>query len=93
MALAGNWQNLPEGSHLDEYLVHEREACFHNDATVDLYSSCKISANFYRREGAPGVSTDGWAMGPREVELAACGTFFLRQPRGEGDELFSEETK
>ncbi len=27
-------------------------------------------------------------MGPREVELAACGAFFLRNPRGEGDELF-----
>ena len=27
-------------------------------------------------------------MGPREVELAACGSFFLREPRGEGDELF-----
>lgn len=26
-------------------------------------------------------------MGPREVELAACGTFFLREPRGEGDEV------
>jgi hypothetical protein len=27
-------------------------------------------------------------MGPREVELAACGTFFFRDPRGEGDDLF-----
>jgi hypothetical protein len=26
-------------------------------------------------------------MGPRELELAACGAFFLRDPRGEGDEL------
>jgi len=29
----------------------------------------------------------GWACGPREVEMAACGTFFLREPRGEGDEV------
>jgi hypothetical protein len=27
-------------------------------------------------------------MGPREVELAACGSFFMREPRGEGDDLF-----
>jgi hypothetical protein len=26
-------------------------------------------------------------MGPREVELAALGVAFLRDPRGEGDEL------
>jgi hypothetical protein len=26
-------------------------------------------------------------MGPREVEMAACGLFFLRDPRGEGDEV------
>ena len=31
----------------------------------------------------------GWAMGPREVEAAACGGFFLRDPRGEGDEVLS----
>ena len=30
----------------------------------------------------------GWACGPREIELAATETFFLREPRGEGDELF-----
>ena len=27
-------------------------------------------------------------MGPREVELAACGTFFARESRAEGDGLF-----
>jgi hypothetical protein len=26
-------------------------------------------------------------MGPREVEMAATGLFFLRDPRGEGDEI------
>ena len=30
----------------------------------------------------------GTPMGPREVELAACGSFFLREPRPEGDDLF-----
>jgi spore maturation protein CgeB len=88
VALAGNWQALEEHSPLAGYLVHEREACFHNNDTVDLYSSCKASANLYRREGAAGISEPGWSVGPREVELAACGTFFLRDPRPEGDDLF-----
>lgn len=88
VALAGNWQQLGDDSPLTPYLVHDRGVCFHNDATVDLYSSCKASANIYRREAAADEYSDGWAIGPREVELAACGTFFLRDPRPEGDELF-----
>jgi hypothetical protein len=27
-------------------------------------------------------------MGPREIEMAACGLFFLRDPRPESDEVF-----
>ena len=48
-----------------------------------------MSANLYRKEASDGGTSDGWAMGPREVELAACETFFLREPRGEGDEVLS----
>lgn len=59
-----------------------------NDQAADLYRGSKMSFNLYRVEAnEPGLS-DGWAMGPREVELAACGTFFARNPRVEGDELF-----
>ena len=87
VALAGNWQELDPSSPLVKYLVHD-EGCFHNDATVDLYTSCKASANIYRKEAVNDDHSDGWAIGPREVELAACGTFFLREPRPEGDDLF-----
>lgn len=87
VALAGNWQDLPDGSPLEPYLVHDRPVCFHNDAAIDLYSSAKASANVYRREAANDDFSDGWSMGPREVELAAVGTFFLRDPRPEGDEI------
>lgn len=86
--LAGNWAGLPEGSPLHKLLLDEPDQCIDNADTVKLYRSCKVSANLYRREGAEGVG-GGWAMGPREVELAACGTFFLRDPRGEGDELLT----
>lgn len=33
-------------------------------------------------------SAGGRTCGPREIELAACQTFFLRDPRPESDELF-----
>lgn len=85
--LAGNWQALEADSALQDLVVHERDACLGNADAADLYRRCKISANLYRKEASLGHA-DGWAMGPREVELAACGTFFLREPRGEGDELF-----
>jgi hypothetical protein len=88
VALAGNWENLTAGSPLHKLLLDEPDQCIDNADTVKLYRSCKVSANLYRREGADGVG-HGWAMGPREVELAATGTFFLRDPRGEGDEVLS----
>jgi spore maturation protein CgeB len=31
----------------------------------------------------------GYSMGPRELEMAACGLFFVRDPRPEGDRLLS----
>lgn len=87
VGLAGNWQQLPDDSPLRRFLLHD-DGCFHNDTAVDLYSSVKASANIYRKEAVTDGFSQGWSMGPREVELAACGTFFLREPRPEGDELF-----
>jgi spore maturation protein CgeB len=86
VALAGNWQQLAEDSRLRKYLAHDIDACCPNDEAVDLYVATKMSANIYRKEGL-GDHVPAWALGPREVELAACGTPFLREPGGEGDEL------
>lgn len=86
VALAGNWRGLTVDSPLRKHVAHDIEAGCDNIDAVDLYRSTKISANLYRKEAYPD-SAAGWAMGPREVELAATGTFFLREPRGEGDEL------
>ena len=87
VALAGNWAETDEDSPLRKFVVHDLAECFPNDRTADLYRSAKVSANLYRREAQnPGLER-GWAMGPREVELAACGTFFLRDPREEGNEV------
>lgn len=85
---AGNWQAVTDGSPLTPYLLHQRGECIDNADTADLYRACKVSANLYRQEATEESTADGIAMGPREVELAACGTFFLRDPRPEGDDLF-----
>jgi spore maturation protein CgeB len=86
--LGGNWTAVEDDSPLLPLLVHEREQCMDNTVTADLYRSAKVSANLYRKEHSDRSHADGWAMGPREVELAACGTFFLREARPEGDDLF-----
>ncbi len=90
------WSSV-EGTCLEQFLVHPIKECMDNAETADLYRSCKMSANMYRGAtiGDRGSSEanhpellNGWAVGPREIELAACGTFFARESRPEGDELF-----
>lgn len=87
VALAGNWASLADDSPLRKFVAHDIDACCDNDEAVDLYCATKISANLYRREAQRPELSAGWAMGPREVELAACGTFFLTEPRGENLEV------
>lgn len=88
--LGGNWQELDEGSPLRRFLIDpdNDESCIDNDDTADWYRRAAMSWNTYRKEAEESHLAEGWAMGPREVELAACGTFFARESRPEGDELF-----
>ena len=86
--LAGNWQKVDDESPLLPLLAHERGVCVDNADAAGLYRSSACSFNLYRKEAMSPDLVDGWAMGPREVELAATATFFAREPRGEGDELF-----
>jgi len=86
VALAGHWQTLAEDSPLRKYLAHDIAECLPNEGAADLYAAAKMSANLYRRESNEPELAQGWAMSPREVELAAMGVPFLREPRGEGDE-------
>jgi hypothetical protein len=85
--LAGNWQRLTEDSPLRKYVAHDIKECLDNADGVRIYQSAKLGLNLYRRETVDGDSHAGWAMGPREVEMAAIGLPFLRDPRGEGDEM------
>jgi hypothetical protein len=86
--LAGNWQLLGQHSPLRKYLAHDEADCLDNDQTVEVYRSARVGLNLYRREAESPEQATGWAVGPREIEMAAVGLPFLRDPRGEGDRLF-----
>lgn len=86
--IGGNWTQVEEDSPLVPLLISERTQCLDNADAALLYRSTKVTANLYRKETSEHGDADGWAIGPREVELAACGSFFLREARAEGDELF-----
>lgn len=85
LLLAGNWQTWADDPWVLAHMAHDVEDCIANDDAVLLYQSTKCSINIYRKEAS--ATAAGWAMGPREVELAACGTFFVREPRGESDDV------
>lgn len=85
VCLAGNWQALAVDSPLRKFVAHDIEECLDNDQAVEMYRSTKVSANLYRREAEQPALSTAWAMGPREVELAATGCMFIREKGGEGD--------
>jgi spore maturation protein CgeB len=85
--LAGNWWSVDEESSLYPFLAHGPEECLDNARTADVYRSARAGLNLYRREAQAPALVAGTAMGPRELEMAACGLFFLRDRRPEGDEV------
>ena len=86
---AGNFQAVKDDPWFVDRMCHPIEFCCDNADAIRLYQSARASLNLYRKEASAELLATGWAMGPREVELAATGTFFLREPRPEGDEVFS----
>lgn len=85
--LAGNWIGMADDSPLRRYVGHDEQECLDNLDAVEIYRSAKVGLNLYRREAESPELSQGWSMGPRELELAACGAFFLRDPRPEGDQV------
>jgi|SRR5215469_3079237 len=86
--LAGPWLDLPEDSPLRDWEMTSHDDCVDNTQTAEMYRQARTGINFYRRESEDDHQGEGWAVGPREVELAACGLWFCRDPRPESDELF-----
>ncbi len=86
--LAGNWMRLPADHQLRKLVTHPIDECLDNADAPDLYRSAKVGLNLYRREASYEDCPNGVAIGPREVEMAACGMFFVRDPRQEGDDVW-----
>lgn len=89
--LGGNdWGAIPEDSLLAPFVGTGlgNPDCVNNDEAAELYRHARTGINFYRREAEEDWDGEGWAMGPREVEMAACNLWFARDPRGEGDQVF-----
>jgi hypothetical protein len=87
VTFGGFWGGLAADSPLRPYIAHDLDECLDNDQTAGIYRAAKVGVNFYRRHEGDAYS-DGVSIGPREIEMAACGLVFLRDPRPESDELF-----
>jgi hypothetical protein len=88
VCLRGPWFDLPEDSPLRDWTDLDPEGCVDNTETADIYRQSRTGLNLYRREAEDAHLGEGWACGPREIEMAACGLWFARDPRPESDELF-----
>lgn len=87
--LAGNWSGVTDDNMLRPFIGTDApEKCVDNVDTAKIYQSARVGLNLYRREHNPDADAAGLAISPREVEMAACGMFFLRDPRPEGDKVF-----
>ena len=87
-----DWGSIDPASPLVPYVgsgLTEAD-CVDNEQTAGLYRNAKCGINFYRRESEDTWDGQAVACGPREIELAACGLPFLRDPRPESDQLFGE---
>lgn len=82
-------EELAPDSELRKYVGHDRSECVGNTETAELYRHAKMGINLYRRESEDAYAGQGWAMGPREVEMARCHLPFARDSRPEGDEVLS----
>jgi spore maturation protein CgeB len=84
-----DWGSVGASSPLAKYVGSDQGEpdCVDNPQAAELYRHAKMGLNLYRRETEEHGSWHGWSMGPREVEMAAIGLPFLRDPRPEGDEV------
>lgn len=84
--LGGDHRRVKPESPLHKHLLNAIDKTIKNDEVARYYRGTKIGLNIYRKEN--NYSNDGNACGPREIEMAACGLFFIREHRPESDGLF-----
>ena len=87
LRLGGNWKGLADHPLRAYCPAGELDQCLDNDETADWYRSTQVGLNLYRKEADEGSTAFGYSMGPREIELAACGTFYMTEARPENREL------
>lgn len=87
VGLYGNWWLLAGTDRESWVRQADITAGCDNDKTADLYRRARAGLNIYRRESARPELSAGYAMGPREVEMSACGLWFATEPRGENREI------
>ena len=78
----------PRGLPHPDWTATESDDCIDNDETAAIYRRARTGINFYRRESEAAHEGEGVACGPREIEMAASGLWFARDPRPESDDLF-----
>ena len=86
--LSGLWMDLPEDSPLRDWTATDADDCVDNDETASIYRRARTGINLYRTEAEDAHAGEGWACGPREIEMAASGLWFARDGRPESDQLF-----
>lgn len=91
-ALYGYWTKLGSRAMLRKAV---RGGVVENDAASQLYQRARINLNLHRT--SKGVSADDTqtitvaeSLNPRVFELAACGAFFLTDPRAELADVFGD---
>lgn len=88
--IAGNdWGKISPASPLAPFIGTGlgNPDCVDNTQTASIYRHSRMGLNLYRLESEEEWGGRGWAMGPREIEMAACGLPFLRDTRPEGDDI------
>jgi spore maturation protein CgeB len=90
LGIGGLCLGMKEDSPLWPFLTGGRlDQMVDNRQTADMYRRTRTGFSLYRTDSYGEHShADGIACGPREIELAACGVWFARDARAEGDELF-----
>lgn len=81
LGIYGMWPGIKDGHPFEKFYT---QGNIRNEDTAQLYRNSKICLNFHRG------STTGRSMGPRAVEIAACGAFQLSDPREELLQVFEQ---
>lgn len=91
VCLSGPWwylsEDQPDDKPLYEALVNPVKESLPNDQVAGWYRRSRTGLNMYRQEAENIDQCSGWAIGPREVEMAACGLWHCTEWREENRQL------